>query len=130
MMNAKKKILLVDDDRDFVESNRLLLESEGFEVHSAYDGKGGVEKAREIRPDLMILDVMMATDTEGFDVSRDIPRIPELQGLPIIILTGIREKKQLAFGFEPDDSWLPCKCVIEKPVQPGKLLEEIRKCLA
>ncbi len=128
-MNMKKKILLVDDDNEFVESNKLLLESEGFEVHAAYDGKSGVEKARKTNPDLMILDVMMATDTEGFEVSRDIPKIPELQGLPVIILTGIREKKKLSFGFEPDESWLPCKAVLEKPVSPEKLLEEVKKHL-
>ena len=128
-MRTKKLILLVDDDRDLVQSNKDLLESEGFEVQTAYDGKSGVEKAKEIRPDLMILDVMMATDTEGFDVSRSIPKIPELQGLPVIMLTGIREKKKLPFGFEPDESWLPSKAVLEKPVAPEKLLDEIRKHL-
>ncbi len=129
-MHRKKLILLVDDDRDLVESNRLLLESEGFEVQVAYDGVSGVETARRIKPDLMILDVMMATDTEGFDVSRNIPKIPELQRLPVIVLTGIREKKELAYGFEPDDTWLPCKAVLEKPVPPEKLLEEVRKHLS
>ena len=128
-MSRKHLILLVDDDRELVESNRLLLESEGFEVQAAYDGKSGVEAARKIKPDLMILDVMMATDTEGFDVSRNIPKIPGLQGLPVIVLTGIRETKKLAFGFEPDDAWLPCKAVLEKPVPPEKLLEEVRKNL-
>lgn len=129
-MKDKKLILLVDDDKELVESNKLILESEGYEVQAAYDGRSGVETAKRIKPDLMILDIMMATDTEGFDVSRAIPKIPELQGLPVIVLTGIREKKQLAYGFEPDESWLPSKAVLEKPVDPEKLLAEVRKHLA
>lgn len=129
-MSKRNKILLVDDDRELIESNKLLLESEGFEVHVAYDGKSGLEQAKLVKPDLMILDVMMATDTEGFDVSRDIPKIPELQGLPVIILTGIRQKKQLGYSFEPDETWLPSKAVLEKPVPPEKLLEEVQKHLA
>lgn len=128
-MANKRRILLVDDDRDFVESNRQLLADEGYEVHVAYDGKSGLESARKVKPDLMLLDVMMASSTEGFDISRDIPKIPELKNLPVILLTGIRKQMKLPFGFEPDDSWLPVKVVLEKPVPPARLLAEIGKHL-
>ena len=128
-MNEKKKILLVDDDRDLVASNQDLLESEGYEVFTAHDGAAGLEKAKEVRPDLMILDVMMATSSEGFEVSREIPKTPELAGLPVIMLTGVREKMHLPFGFEPDEAWLPVKTVLEKPVDPGKLLAAVREVL-
>ncbi|MBN2302665.1 MAG: response regulator [Lentisphaerae bacterium] len=129
-MKAKKIILLVDDDTDLVEANKELLQFEGFEVHVAYDGKTGLQKAREIRPNLMILDVMMAHDTEGFDISRDVRKIPELKNMAVIILTGIKDKKHLPFCFEPDEDWLPVKAVLEKPVPPKTLVAEVRKYLA
>jgi len=123
----KKTILLVDDDRDLVESNRQLLESEGYMVYTAFDGKSGIEKAKEVKPDLMLLDVMMAHSTEGFDISREIPKIPELKRTPVVMLTGIRQKMHLPFGFQPDGTWLPVKAVLEKPVLPEKLMEVIRQ---
>lgn len=129
-MSEPKRILLVDDDPDIIEANKALLESEGYEIYSAMDGKSGLEVAQDIKPDLMILDVMMAHDTEGFDVSRDLPKIPELQNLPVIILTGIREAMSLPFKFEPDGTWLPVKVVLEKPVAPETLLEEVKKHIA
>lgn len=126
-MTAKKKILIVDDDRDFVESNKDLLQANGYEVFVAYDGASGLELAKKVRPDLMILDVMMATTTEGFEVSRKIPETPELRGLPVLLVTGIRKALHLPFGFEPDETWLPVDSVFEKPIEPARLLEEIRK---
>lgn len=124
---SNKKILLVDDDHDLIDSNKELLESEGYEVHVAFDGKSGLEIAKAVKPDLMILDVIMATSTEGFEISRNIPKIPELKNLPVIMLTGIREKMHLPFGFDPDETWLPVKAVLEKPVVPEKLLEAVRQ---
>lgn len=127
---SAKKILLVDDDKDFVASTKDVLETDGYEIDFAHDGEAGIEKAKTFRPDLMILDVMMATDTEGFDVSRKIKSVPGLEETPVIMLTGIRKAKNLPFGFEPDDNWLPVKAVLEKPVAPGKLLETVKEALA
>lgn len=128
-MSAGKTILLVDDDREFVESNKDLLEAYGYRVKVAYDGASGLAEARRERPDLMILDVMMATQTEGFEIARKIPQVPELQGLPVLLVTGIRKDMQLPFGLEADDSWLPVRRVLEKPIAPARLLAEIRNVL-
>ncbi len=124
---SKKKILLVDDDADFVESNKDLLEAQGYEVVTAADGESGLERALKERPDLMLLDVMMAHDTEGFEISRKIPEKPELNNMKVILVTGIREAKDLAYSFEPDETWLPVAKILEKPVPPEKLLEEIKR---
>ena len=124
-----KRILLVDDDQDFVASVSEWLKANGFEVTVALDGTSGIEKAKQLKPDLMILDVMMATDTEGIEVSRKIAEIAELRTMPVILLTGIRKAKNLPFGLSPDDTWLPVKIVLEKPVPPETLLKEIRKLL-
>jgi len=126
-MSVKKRILIVDDDRDFVESNKDLLEANGYAVLSAHDGASGLALAKKERPDLMILDVMMATNTEGFEVSRKIPESPELKNMPVIMVTGIRKEMHLPFAFEPDDTWLPVDSLFEKPIEPATLLEEIKK---
>jgi CheY-like chemotaxis protein len=125
----KRRILLVDDDRDFVQSTRDLLESEGYEVIAAHDGESGLQTAIREKPDLMLLDVMMATNTEGFEVSRKIPQTPELARMPVIMVTGVRRALTLPFAFEPDDTWLPVSDILEKPVAPRALLEAIRKRL-
>lgn len=129
-MAAKKRILIVDDDADFVESNAQLLRANGYEVVSASNGKDGLALARRLRPDLMLLDVMMASDTEGFEVSRKIPQVSELRNMQVILVTGVRQALKLSSMVEPDESWLPVKSVMEKPIPPAALLEEIKKTLA
>lgn len=128
-MSDGKIILIVDDDPDFVESNRDLLEAYGYTVHAAHNGVDGLELARQVRPDVMILDVMMATTTEGFEVARKIPETPELKGLRVLLVTGVTKDLHLPFGFEPDATWLPVDRVLEKPIAPTRLLNEIQKVL-
>ena len=83
-----EKVLLVDDEVDFVEINKAALESKGYEVIPAYTGKEGLEKALKEKPDIIILDVMMTTKTEGFDVARELRKRKEMQdiSLPNIFL--------------------------------------------
>lgn len=130
MTAAKRRILIVDDDADFVESNTQLLKANGYEVLSAANGKDGLALAKREKPDLMLLDVMMATDTEGFEVSRKIPQMPELRNMKVMLVTGIRKAMKLPFSVEPDESWLPVNSVFEKPILPATLLDEIKKRLA
>ena len=126
-----QKVLMIDDDPEFVEAISNLLDAKGYDVHTASDGKEGVEKVRAENPDLILLDVMMTTKSEGFNVARELHEDPRVKDIPIIIMTGIRREMNLPFGFEPDETWLPVKRVIEKPVKPEVLLaavsENIRK---
>lgn len=126
---SNKKILIVDDDPDFAESNKDLLEAQGYHVITANDGESGLESAIRERPDLMLLDVMMAYDTEGFEISRKIPGQPELRNMKVLLVTGIRKAKDLPYGFEPDKTWLPVDKVMEKPVPPEKMLDEVKRAL-
>jgi len=126
---VKNRIVLIDDDKDFVQATRELLETSGYKVSSAHDGRSGVEAARRVHPDLIILDVMMATDTEGFEVSQELQKIDELKGVPVILMTGIKRAKSLPFSFEPDEDWLPVKAVLEKPVRPEALFKSIEEAL-
>ncbi len=125
-----KKVLVVDDDRILVDSICTVLKGGGYAVCSACCGEEGFKKAKTEKPDLMLLDVMMTHDTEGFDTTQKLKRDAETKKIPIIIMTGIRKAKMLPFQFEPDEDWLPVKAVLEKPVPPDKLLAEIEKALA
>ncbi len=128
-MSENPRILIVDDDIDFAESNRDLLEPFGYEVHMAHDGRSGLELAKKLAPDVMILDVMMATDTEGFEVARKIPESEELRHMKVLLVTGVVEALHLPNGLEPDDTWLPVDRVLEKPIHPGRLIKEVEKVL-
>ena len=123
------KILIVEDDVGLAEATKVVLEAKGYSVILAHNGTDGFQTARREKPDLMLLDVMMAHDSEGFEVARQIKDDPETRAIPVILLTGIRKAKNLPFGFEPDEDWLPVKAVLEKPVKPETLLKTIQQAL-
>ena len=126
-----KKVLIIDDDVELVESMANLLEAKGYTVFTASNGEEGVEAAKEHLPDLILLDVMMTTKDEGFNVARQLKTIDAVKGTPVVMVSGVRKEMSLPFGFEPDDTWLPVKTFLEKPVKPEVLLkavaEHIRK---
>jgi len=124
-----KKVLVIDDDNDFVESIMNLLEARGYAVASASNGKDGVQKAKDEKPDLVLLDVMMTTKDEGFNVARELHEIEGLKKTPVIMVTGVRKEMNLPFGFEPDETWLPVKQILEKPVKPETLLNAVADAL-
>ncbi len=126
---ARKRILMVDDDQDFLDSCKAVLESENYEVLTANDGAAGLELARGSKPDLIVMDMMMATTTEGMEISRRIRETPELRHLRLIMITGARSAMHLPFRFEPDPHHLPVDAVLEKPLSPAALLHEVRKHL-
>jgi len=120
-----KKVLIIDDDPEFVEAITNLLDAKGYDVVSAGDGKDGVAKAKQEKPDIILLDVMMTTKSEGFDIARELSKDENLKGTPVIMLTGVRKEMNLPFGFEPDPDWLPVAAFLEKPVKPEVLLKTI-----
>lgn len=124
-----KKILMIDDDPELVEATTNLLDAKGYDVISAPNGKDGIEKAKQNKPDLILLDVMMTTHSEGFDVAREMSKDDVLKNIPIILVTGVRNEMNLSFGFEPDEDWLPVKEVLEKPVKPEVLLKAVEQAL-
>ena len=124
-----KRILIVDDDADFAEAIKTLLEAKGYEVDTAPNGAEGFRKAKAEKPDLMFLDVMMAHKSEGFDIARSMKNDPSTTAIPVVMVTGIRKEMNLPFGFEPDAQWLPVKALLEKPVKPEMLLKTIADIL-
>ena len=130
-MNEKIKIVIVDDDKDITTAVRVILENENYEVYDASNKKDGFEKVKSVKPDLAILDVMMDSMQDGFELSKDIRKIPEFKYLPIILLTGIDSETGVSFksAFGITDM-MPVDAYIEKPVMPNILLAEVKKLLS
>jgi CheY-like chemotaxis protein len=120
-----KSILLVDDDPDFLEQNRLLLEANGYTVRTAASGKQCLAAVEEHRPDLIILDMVMGEATEGFDVSRELRNSEYTKGIPLVMITSVNDA--IPFRIEPDRTWLPVDALIEKPVDPPLLLSVVQR---
>jgi DNA-binding response OmpR family regulator len=122
----KYKILMIDDDKDYVEAVRFILESQGYEFVPAYSTKDGFAKVTEEKPDLIILDVMMDRKAAGFIFARKLRRdaqYSEVSKTPILMLTAIREKTGFFFPGEiKDDYFLPVDEFVEKPVKAERLV--------
>ena len=127
-MEKRARILLVDDDADFVESTKTVLESKPYDVIVAKDGDEGLRKAKETKPDLIILDVIMPVK-DGFTAAEQLKKDPQLSRIPTLMLTAFAEKHAEAsipvsrgFTLETED-------YIEKPVSPEELLARVAKQL-
>ena len=125
-----KKVLVIDDDGEFVDAMTNVLDAKGYAVDSAPNGKEGIAKAKKNKPNIILLDVMMTTKSEGFDIARELHQDKELKDVPIVMITGVRKEMSLPFGFEPDDTWLPVKNILEKPVRPDVLLRTVEENIA
>ncbi len=131
-MKSKGEILLVDDDSDIRDSLKFILEKNGYSVRTAANGREALQALVMAKPDLMILDIMMSTDTEGFDLAYELKRKPGFEKFPIIMLTSfldkVREEGPDQYQHILGEQW-PAKWLFEKPVETEKLLEKIRGIL-
>jgi DNA-binding response OmpR family regulator len=121
------KILIVDDDPDFVEITRIVLESNDYDVISASDGEEAIEKMKSDTPDLVLLDIMMSQPLDGVEVSRKMLEDNTLKRVPIIVVSSIMDSEHLA-EF-PSNEYLPIDDWISKPAQPEDLLAKVKKHL-
>ena len=127
-MTSSAKILLVDDDRDFVEATRIVLESAPYEVTIAYDGDEALRRVREVAPDLIILDVIMP-EQHGFKVCEALKSDPDLSKIPVIMLTSLSQQMgETAFSLT-DGMMLEADDYVDKPVTPQELLRRVQKFL-
>jgi CheY-like chemotaxis protein len=132
----KAKIVTIDDDPDILEVLRIALEANNYEVHAASNGAEGLKVIKQVRPDLVILDVMMDTITEGFHVSYELrsqdpkSEYHEFSKVPIIMLTAIAQKTGMKFSPERDGEYLPIDEFVEKPIRIESLMEKVKKLLS
>ncbi len=125
-----KKILIVDDDADFVAATRAVLESKSYQVAQAHNEEEALRLVGKEEPDLVILDVMMEHLSSGFEVCRRIKQDRKSKDIPIIMLTAVGEKTGFDFkGSEGDERWLPADDYLDKPVEPAELLAHVGKLL-
>jgi CheY-like chemotaxis protein len=123
------KILIIDDDPDIVTAVRMALESVGHTIVSANSGKEGVEKLKVENPELIILDVMMETHTEGFQLAIKLhspdpsSELKQFKNIPILMLTAIHSTTPL--HYEPDIDYLPVQLFVDKPIDPDDLIGKV-----
>lgn len=127
-----KKILIVDDDADLVASLSQVLRSRGYETAAAHSAADGLKTLLAEKPDLVVLDVMMETDTAGFEAadqirsSRPTSRYREFRTVPIVILTAIGQVTHSRFSLDPGDNFLPgVEEFLTKPVDLDELLAKV-----
>lgn len=126
MKQKKIKILLVDDDIDFVESTKIILESEAYEVIVAHEGDEALRKAREEKPDLILLDVIMPVKN-GFTAAEQLKKDPELSKIPTLMLTAFLAKRAGTGIPISRGLTLEAEDYIEKPISPEELLARVAK---
>jgi CheY-like chemotaxis protein len=127
---AGGKVLIIDDDPDITAAMAVVLEGRGHEVSSARDSTEGMERLRQAKPDLIILDVMMRTSQEGFELARKLKQDPLYKDIPILMLTAVKHKTGLDFKTESGDRvWLPVEEFLDKPVKPNVLVEKVEGLL-
>jgi DNA-binding response OmpR family regulator len=127
-VERKARILIIDDDPDFVAATKMVLESRPYEVLIAYDGDEGLVKTRQEKPDLIILDIIMPRE-DGFRVCEEIKGDPQLAEIPVIILTSLSQRWGETTFSVTQGLTLEADDYIDKPVAPHELLRRVEERL-
>ena len=123
-----RKIMIIDDDPDFVDATRMILEHNGYHVVSAASGDEGLQTVRTHKPDLIILDVVMSSVLDGLNVSRQLRDDPEHKDIPILMVTSIANTDYAALF--PTDEYVHIRGFITKPISPDTLIQQVQALLA
>ncbi|HOJ16576.1 MAG: response regulator [Caldisericia bacterium] len=129
-----KKVLVIDDDKDVVEAMRIALEANNYEVEVASSGREGLEKVKTFKPDLILLDIMMDTITDGLHVSYAIkdgsdPEYKEFANVPIIMISSIESKQGISIDKVSDSDFIKAEYFLRKPVNPDTLIQKVKEVL-
>lgn len=127
---GSKKILIIDDNPDFLFTTETFLKRNGFATLTAEDGKKGLEMAQREHPDLVLLDVMMETLYSGFEVCKRLKTDPHLKTIPIIGISGMADELGVRYEKERDREYFSPDAFFEKPVDKEKLLAKIKEFLS
>ena len=129
-MDTNKKLIIIDDDPDYVSGIKSVLETANYSVDVAYNPKDGF-KALQTKPyDLLLLDIMMGRGAEGVALARKIRKDAKLRELPVLIITGIREQIAFLFPGQPvHPHFVETDELLEKPVEPKLLLDKVGSLL-
>jgi len=123
-----KTILIIDDDQDFAKACKNLLDSAGYSAEFETREQSAIDRINKIKPDLILLDVVMSNETSGFSIAGKISADPGLKNIPVFFLTGYFKEDTMREQESDIFSRFPCvKAIIDKPVKPGILIEHIKK---
>jgi CheY-like chemotaxis protein len=122
---AKKTVIVIDDDPDVLEATKVTLEGSGYAAVTALSGPEGLSRIRQGGIDCIILDVMMAKETEGFHIAQDLKADSKTAKIPIIMMTSVSKKTGFEFSPATDKDFMPVEVFLEKPVDPKKLVQTV-----
>lgn len=126
---SKKKVLIIDDDRDYGDALRIVLENNGYEVEHALNIRDGREALEKEKPNLIILDVMMDRHTDGFDLCYNLKHDESCRKIPIMMVTAVTEKTGFKFSPETDGEYLEADAYVAKPIPVAELLNRVNKMI-
>ena len=126
---SKKRILIVDDDQDYGDALRIVLENNGYEVNHVLNIRDGQKALEGEKPDLIILDVMMDRHTDGFDLCYNLKHDEACRAIPIMMVTAVTEKTGFKFSPETDGEYLEADAYVAKPIPVAELLSRVNKMI-
>ena len=126
---SKKRILIVDDDQDYGDALRIILENNGYEVNHVLNIRDGQKALEGEKPNLIILDVMMDRHTDGFDFCYDLKHDEACRTIPIMMVTAVTEKTGFKFSPETDGEYLEADAYVAKPIPVVELLSRVNKMI-
>ncbi|HVP12430.1 MAG TPA: response regulator [Phycisphaerae bacterium] len=126
---ANKTILLIDDDADIHEAVKMILEPAGYQVECALTGPAGLDSARKRAPDLILLDIMLDTPSEGFHLAYELRKDDELKKIPIIIISSIGKTMGMDYAKELGSDYVPVNQFLDKPFDATTLRNAVQKAL-
>lgn len=129
MTEMKKKILIIDDDKDYADALKIVLENQGYEVNHSDNIRDGRAWIEINPPDLIILDVMMDKHTDGFDLCSDLKNDSACMMIPILMVTAVTEKTGFKFSPATDGEYCLADDYISKPVPVSDLLSRVNRLI-
>jgi CheY-like chemotaxis protein len=128
-MAQPAKILVIDDDPDYVELTKTILESKGYQVDFAYNKSEGRAKITSYQPDLIILDIIMERLNSGFKLCSEIKNDPNLKHIPVLTVSSVNEVTGFTFSPDTDGEYFQADDFAEKPIKAADLLERVQRLL-
>lgn len=129
-MADNKTILLIEDDADIHDAVKMILEPAGYTVRYESTGPGGLEAMAKTRPDLVLLDIMLETPSEGFHIAYQMKQDDTLKGVPIIMLSAIGKKTGMDYAKELGTDYVPAERFLEKPFDAATLRDAVEAVLS
>ncbi|TWT45700.1 Transcriptional regulatory protein AfsQ1 [Phycisphaerae bacterium RAS1] len=128
-MNPNADILVIDDDPYVHDAVKMILEPEGYKLRTSLTGPAGLDAMRRQPPDLLLLDIMLASPSEGFHLVYQMKKDPRLEHIPVIVISAVGQSMGFDFAREVGTDFLPVRRFLEKPINAAVLRQAVREIL-